>query len=589
MKRLEYRGYDSAGIAVLKDGKSTVAKAKGKLINLEAELSTLPAANIAIGHTRWATHGPATKENAHPHKAGSVTLVHNGIIENYAELKEKLTANGAKFLSDTDTEVIAHLINSKLAELADKELALRASLKELKGAFALGVIFENTDELVYLAKKGSPLCIGQAKDATFFGSDITVFAEYSDKAIFLEDNEYAILDGKNIKLFDTEGVEQRVKVKQVNWTAGASDKNGYRHYMLKEIHEQPAVISKSIQRFTQEGKLNLKELGLEQLDLSKIRDINIVACGTAYLAGVVAKYLMEPMINIPVNIELASEFRYRKPFVSKNGETLIIAISQSGETADTLASIEHAKALGSQVFSVCNTEYSSIVRASNDHLIMGAGPEIGVASTKAFTSQVLCLYLWSLGFAVKRDLVTKEEELNIINELHTLPVLIEMAINTEDHIKNIANKYYEASNFIYVGRGPSYPIALEGALKLKEISYIHAEGYAAGELKHGPIALVDKHLPLVAIAPQDSYYEKTISNIEEICAREGQVIGIGKPGDKTLENLCNDVIECPQTPNLAFQAILSTIPVQFLAYHIAVKRGTDVDQPRNLAKSVTVE
>ena len=348
-------------------------------------------------------------------------------------------------------------------------------------------------------------------------------------------------------------------------------------------------MSQSIQRFVKDQKLDLNELGLEKLDLAKIKDINIVACGTAYLAGVVAKYLMEPLIKIPVNIELASEFRYRNPFVSQNGETLMIAISQSGETADTLASIEHAKSLGSQVFSVCNTEYSSIVRASDDHLIMGAGPEIGVASTKAFTSQVLCLYLWSLGFASKRNLISKEEEAKVIKELNALPVLIEMAINTEDHIKEVANKYYEASNFIYVGRGPSYPIALEGALKLKEISYIHAEGYAAGELKHGPIALVDKHLPLVAIAPQDSYYEKTISNIEEICAREGQVIGIGKPGDNTLKGLCNDVIECPQTENPAFQAILSTIPVQFLAYYIAVKRGTDVDQPRNLAKSVTVE
>ena len=589
LKKLEYRGYDSAGIAVLNKGVPYLVKAKGKLINLEPELKKLPESKVAIGHTRWATHGPATVENAHPHKAGKVCLVHNGIIENYSELKEELQKEGAKFSSDTDTEVISHLINKYFIISNQAETALRSALKRLKGAFALGVLFEGVEDKVFLAKKGSPLCIGQADGATFFGSDITVFADFSQKAIFLEDNEYAIIDKDNIQLFNIEGENKQVKVKQINYTAGATDKKGYRHYMLKEIHEQPAVISKSIQRFVKDNSLNLSELGLKDLNLDKVKDINIVACGTAYLSGVVAKYLIEPLIKVPVNVELASEFRYRSPFINKQGETLIIAISQSGETADTLASIEHAKSLGSQVFAICNTDYSSIVRASNAHLLMGAGPEIGVASTKAFTSQVLCLYLWALGFAKVKSLLPKAEEESILSELKSLPVLTEVAINNEEQIKSVANKYYEANNFIYIGRGPSCPIATEGALKLKEVSYIHAEGYAAGELKHGPIALVDRHLPLVAIAPQDSYYEKTISNIEEICAREGRVIGIGKAGDDTLKGLCEDVIECPQSTNPAFQAILSTIPIQFLAYHIAVKRGTDVDQPRNLAKSVTVE
>ena len=590
LKKLEYRGYDSAGIAALKDKKIFLEKEKGKLVNLGERMSQFPTdCSLALGHTRWATHGGPSKVNAHPHSGELVTLVHNGIIENYDVLRQELHADGVKTVSETDTEVIAHIVSQEYAKDKNAKKALLRAIARLEGAYALGIIFADDSEKIYLAKEGSPLVIGMGKEENFFGSDITTFAEMAQQALFLNDGECASISKDQVELWDFSGEELKPKPTTINWTPGSADKHGYRHYMLKEIHEQPSVMSKAITEFVEDDHLNLEKLGINGLDISKIQNINIVACGTAYIAGLLGKYFIEPLTGLPVNVDLASEFRYRKPHMLNKGRTLVIAVSQSGETADTLASIKHAKDAGCQIFSVCNVEYSSIDRESHSTLLMNAGPEIGVASTKAFTSQILCLYLWANAFAKKQGLLEARKEKELIDELKSLPVHIDSAMNSEDKVKKLVNQYYEFPNFLYVGRGPSYPIALEGALKLKEISYIHAEGYASGELKHGPIALVDRHMPIVAISPQDEYYDKGISNIEEIRAREGLVIGIGNDKDEKLANVCNDLIPCPQVKDPAFQAILSSIPIQFLAYHIAVKRGTDVDQPRNLAKSVTVE
>jgi glucosamine--fructose-6-phosphate aminotransferase (isomerizing) len=591
LKRLEYRGYDSAGIATVDNRQLKLIKESGKLSALEPHLPELPStARLAIGHTRWATHGAPTQVNAHPHTSGEIALVHNGIIENYKPLRTQLEKSGYTFQSDTDTEVIAHLIHDELKKDQDPRRAMTKALNQLQGAYALGFIWSQNPSTIYLAKNGSPLVIGIGEGENYFGSDITTFAEIAKRAVFLNDGECGAVTSSSVELWDFSGQPVPVKHKVLNWTAGAADKQGYRHYMIKEIHEQTGVMSRALSEFLKDDdRFCNQKLGLDGLDLNKVRDINIVGCGTAYYAGFLAKYFLEPLVGLPVNVELASEFRYRDPHMFHNGETLVIAISQSGETADTLASIQHAKASGCQIFSVCNVPYSSIVRTSDSTLLMNAGPEIGVASTKAFTSQVLCLYLWSLAYADKLGRLPDQDRHTILQDLHNLPVMVELALNSEDRVKELVNRYYESPNFIYVGRGPSYAIAMEGALKLKEISYIHAEGYAAGELKHGPIALVDHHMPIVAIAPRDQYYEKTVSNIEEICAREGQVIVIGDEHDESLKAVCQDFIPCPQVRNPAFQAILSVIPVQLLAYYIAVKRGTDVDQPRNLAKSVTVE
>ena len=590
LSKLEYRGYDSAGIAAIDAGKLVVAKEQGKLASLAPYLKELPAdARLAFGHTRWATHGRPSKANAHPHQAHKIALVHNGIIENYDELKSQLIAEGAVFQSETDTEVVVHLLHSLIAKEGSLRPALLAMTQQLVGAYALGISYEDDPEAIYLVKQGSPLVIGQGQDENFFGSDITTFAEVASQAIFLNDGECARITAGSIELWDFQGNALKAKPSVIHWTAGSADKNGYRHYMLKEIHEQSAVIGRTIHSFVTDDNLNMDGLGLSKLHTDKISHISIVACGTAYLAGMLSKYFIEDLTGLPVNVDLASEFRYRKPHMLSDGQTLVIAVSQSGETADTLASIKHAKEAGCQIMSICNVAYSSIDRASDSTLLMGAGPEIGVASTKAFTSQILCLYLWANGYAQKIGTKSKADLQPVLAKLRKLPVLVDVAMNCDDGIEEIVNRFYEHPNFLYVGRGPSYPIALEGALKLKEISYIHAEGYAAGELKHGPIALIDKHMPVVAIAPRDEYYEKTLSNIEEIKAREGLVIGIGDENDEKLRRICDALIPCPHVDDPAFQSILTTIPVQFLAYHIAVKRGTDVDQPRNLAKSVTVE
>lgn len=590
LKRLEYRGYDSAGIAVLHGGEISISKEAGKIDNLRPSISNLPSgAKVGIGHTRWATHGLPTRENAHPHQAERLALIHNGIIENYKELKQELLNKGIAFRSDTDTEVVAHLLGLELKTVSDPVQALQNVIKRLEGAYSLAFIVNSKPETIYVAKHGSPLVIGLGKDETFFGSDITAFVQFTQKAIFLHDGEIAQVTANDAKLWNTRGEVLQPKTTFVQWSPGSADKQGFRHYMLKEIHEQPRVVSSTTQAFVKDNDLDLAALGINSIDLSAVRAVHVVACGTAYYAGLLSKYFLEPLLGLPVNVELASEFRYRDPHFLPKGQTLVIAISQSGETADTLASIKHAKEKGCQIFSICNVAYSSIHRESHGSILMHAGPEIGVASTKAFTSQVLCTYLWALAAAKHLGRLPHNELESALKDLKSLPLYLDQALNAEESIVELANKLYEFPNFLYVGRGMSYVIALEGALKLKEISYIHAEGYAAGELKHGPIALVDRHMPIVAIAPKDQYYEKTLSNIEEIRAREGLVFGIGDEKDARLKDLCETVVGCPQLGNPVFQAILSTIPVQFLAYHIAIKRGTDVDQPRNLAKSVTVE
>ncbi|RYZ50917.1 MAG: glutamine--fructose-6-phosphate transaminase (isomerizing), partial [Proteobacteria bacterium] len=538
---------------------------------------------------RWATHGLPTKENAHPHQAEHLSLIHNGIIENYKELKEELLKKGIQFRSETDTEVVAHMVAEELKVTPKPIDALKNVIKRLEGAFSLAFIVDSIPDEIFVAKQGSPLVVGLGQNETFFGSDITAFVNFTQKAVFLQDGDIAQVKADSIKLWDKTGKEITPKITFVQWTPGSADKQGFRHYMLKEIHEQPRVVSATTQAFVKGASLDLEALGLNKIDLQKTKALHIVACGTAYYAGMVAKYFIEPLLGISVNVELASEFRYRSPFFFKDGQTMVMAISQSGETADTLASLKHAKENGCQIFSICNVNYSSIVRESDSALMMLAGPEIGVASTKAFTSQVLCAYLWALGAAQKLGRISDDELASIIHDLKALPLYLDQALNAEEYIVDLASKLYAFPNFLFIGRGMSSIIALEGALKLKEISYIHAEGYAAGELKHGPIALVDKQIPIVAIAPHDHYYEKTLSNVEEICAREGQVYGIGDEKDQRLKDICVQVIPCPQMKNPVFQAILSTVGVQFLAYHIAVKRGTDVDQPRNLAKSVTVE
>lgn len=590
LQKLEYRGYDSAGIAVLHEGKIAISKESGKLENLKPSLQQLPEqAQIGIGHTRWATHGLPTRGNAHPHVSDRLALIHNGIIENYKELKQELQKKGVVFSSETDTEVVAHLIGQELKTSSSPREALNRAIARLEGAFSLALLSDQDEDHIYLAKQGSPLVIGLGQGENFFGSDVTAFCSHTQKAVFLHDGECAAISRSGINIWNRAGDEVHPKTTLIQWTPGSAEKQGYRHYMLKEIHEQPGVISKTIHSFIRDQRLDHSALGLSEIDIKKVKSIHLVACGTAHYAAMVAKYLMEPALGIPVNVELASEFRYRDPLLLSSGQTLVIAVSQSGETADTLACLKHARAKGCQIFSICNVAYSSIHRESHASILMQAGPEIGVASTKAFTSQVLCAYLWTLAAAEQLNRLDRSQWEAILQELKSLPLYMDQALNVEEQVAELANQLYEHPNFIYLGRGPSFVIALEGALKLKEISYIHAEGYAAGELKHGPIALVDRHMPLVAVVPRDHYYEKTVSNIEEVRAREGQVIAIGDEKDEHLRELCNHVLHCPSLKNPCFQAILSTVAVQFLAYYIAVKRGTDVDQPRNLAKSVTVE
>jgi glucosamine--fructose-6-phosphate aminotransferase (isomerizing) len=589
LKKLEYRGYDSSGIAVLQNGKLVIRRAVGKLQNLESVLQREAlTGTMGIGHVRWATHGRPSEENAHPHRSGSVVVVHNGIIENYAALKKELLAQGRTFLSETDTEVIAHLIDSIAAKGTGLEEAVREAARHIVGAYAIAVVDERTPDVMVGARKGSPLVVGLGQGEFFVASDIPAILHRTRDVLFLNDDEMAVLSAEGVRITDLRGNEVSREITRVLWNPVMAEKGGYRHFMLKEIHEQPRAIMDTIRgRISQDtGVIHLEEIGIAPERYNDFKKIFIVACGTSWHAGLVGKYMIEEMAAIPTEVDIASEFRYRKPLV--NGETLMIAITQSGETADTLAAMREAKARGATVATICNVVGSTASREADGVVYTHAGPEIGVASTKAFTAQLTALYLFGLLFGSTRGTLSRDEVRKRLADLVHVPTLVEQCLEQNDAIELIARRYFKANDFLYLGRGPNYPVALEGALKLKEISYIHAEGYPAGEMKHGPIALIDENMPVVVLAGRNNVYEKILANIQEVKARSGIVIALANDGDPELVKLVDHVISVPATNPLLLPIIMS-IPLQLLAYHIAVLRGADVDQPRNLAKSVTVE
>ena len=592
LKRLEYRGYDSAGLVYLQDDALHKHRCEGKLANLEEKMDEVVTdSRVGLGHTRWATHGPPSERNAHPHSdcSGDLVVVHNGIIENYQSLRESLTSKGHTFTSQTDTEVLAHLIEEYLQE--DLAEAVRQAVKEVDGSFALGVLWRNQPDRLVAARNQSPLVLGvQENGGSFMASDIPALLPYTRSVIFLDDKEMAILQADScqvLRLDDGSPVEKEVQV--IDWNAGMAEKAGYRHFMLKEIFEQPqAVLNTFRGRLDAEtGEVDLPEIGLSHQELCQIKRISLVACGTSWHAALVAKYWLEKWVGVPVEVDIASEFRYRRLLLGP--DVMVIPISQSGETADTLAGLRLAKELGARIISICNVVGSTITRESDGTIYTHAGPEIGVASTKAFTSQLTALFLLTLFLGQVRDTISSDQSKELAKALVDLPALIENELSRlQEEMNELADEFSRSRDFLYLGRGANFPIALEGALKLKEISYIHAEGYAAGELKHGPIALIDRDMPVLALAPKDSVYSKLISNVEEVKARHGRMILVGSATDKRLHDISDYVIPMPDTHE-ELTPLLYSIPLQLLAYQIANLRGCDVDQPRNLAKSVTVE
>ena len=594
LSRLEYRGYDSAGMAYIENGNLIVKKCKGKVVDLENVVGAVkPLSHIGIGHTRWATHGVPNDANAHPHCSGdgSIALIHNGIIENYATIKQELMNRGHVFLSDTDTEVLVHLIEDvRNAEGVSLFEAVRLALSEVHGAYAIVVIDKSNADQLIVAKKSSPLVIGiGAHDDFYIASDATPIIEYTKNVVYLNDEEVARVDRKTgLTIVNIDNQSQTPYIQALELRLEAIEKGGYDSFMLKEIHEQPRSIEDSIR-----GRVNLKTGLIKMSGIDEHEErwktaqrILIVACGTSWHAGLVAEYLLEDFARIPVEVEYASEFRYRNPIIYPTD--IVIAISQSGETADTLAAVELAKERGALIFGVCNVVGSSISRATHCGAYTHAGPEIGVASTKAFTAQVVVLYQIALSVAQKRGVISNERTTRLMAELGSLPLKIEQVLKTNAITESIAAIYQHCSNALYLGRGYSFPVALEGALKLKEISYIHAEGYPAAEMKHGPIALIDENMPVIVIATEGASYEKVVSNIQEVKARKGQIIAIVTEGDKTVKGMADHVIEIPRTDD-SLVPIVSVIPLQLFSYHVAIMRGCNVDQPRNLAKSVTVE
>ena len=593
LKRLEYRGYDSAGVALM-NGDLRVFKTKGKVSDLEkATKDADVSGTIGMGHTRWATHGEPNDANAHPHLSlsGKVSIIHNGIIENYATLKEGLEQRGHTFKSETDTEVLAHLIEDVMINaglsLAD---AVRASLKQVVGAYAIVILSKDNPEHLIAARKGSPLVVGIGSEAGeyFFASDATPLAEYTKKVVYMKDGEIAIVENKEMIVKNIDNVVQVPYVHELEMNLEMLEKGGYDHFMLKEIYEQPRSIYDSYRgRFNAStGTFHMRSLEEYSEQLAKIKRLILIGCGTSWHAGLVAEYLFEDFARLPVEVEYASEFRYRNPVLFS--DDLVMAISQSGETADTLAAMDLAKRKSATVFGVCNVVGSSIPRLSDAGAYTHAGPEIGVASTKAFTSQVTVLTLLALGIAKARKTMSDKEISKVMSALEEIPEKIEKALLLNDEIVKLAETYKDSRNFLYLGRGYNFPVALEGALKLKEISYIHAEGYPAAEMKHGPIALIDADMPVVVIATNSEHYEKVVSNIQEVKARKGKVIAVVSEGNTGLDKLVDHVIQVPETME-ALSPLVNTIPLQLLSYHNAVMRGCNVDQPRNLAKSVTVE
>ncbi|MBW3616521.1 MAG: glutamine--fructose-6-phosphate transaminase (isomerizing) [Proteobacteria bacterium] len=585
LKRLEYRGYDSAGIAAFENGRVVRRRAEGKLRNLEAVLQSEPVqATVGVGHTRWATHGRPSERNAHPHQAGRVTVVHNGIIENFAELKAELAGQGRSFESETDTEVVAHLIDSELKAGKPPVEAFKAALDRLRGAYALAVIIEGETQLVLGARHGPPLVVGWGQGEMFLGSDALAVGPFTNRVSYLHDGDYVALDAQGARVFDGTGAEVSRPPKQVSSSAAVMEKGNYRHFMEKEIHDQPEAVQHTLAAYL--DPVRMRAEAPDGFDFSTIDRIQIVACGTAYYAGVIAKYLFERYAGLPTDVEVASEFRYRSPALSPR--TLAIAISQSGETADTLAALRHARAEGQKIAVVVNVPTSSMAREADRLWPTHAGPEIGVASTKAFTAQVSALTALVIAAAGKRKKVDGNEQARMVRLLLEAPRLIAEASEAEDEVRAIAYDLSKARDVLYLGRGAMSALAMEGALKLKEISYIHAEGYAAGELKHGPIALIDEQTPVIALAPYDELFEKTQSNLQEVGARGGPVIAVtDRRGAPHLSSTARLIIAPEADPLIA--PLVFAPAIQLLAYYTAVHKGTDVDQPRNLAKSVTVE
>jgi len=593
LQKLEYRGYDSAGMAIVSDGAIERRRSEGKLINLCNIMNSEPVrGHTGVGHTRWATHGRPTEFNAHPHvdNSGSIAVVHNGIIENYMALKDELTEKGHKFVSQTDTEVLAHLMAAELEAAGDGDLvaALRRTLKRVDGAYAIGVVHRDHPEVMLAGRKDSPLIIGLGEGENFIASDVPAILPYTRRIIYLDDMEVAVLKRDSVEVMDLDGGGIEKSIEHIEWNPVLAEKSGYDHFMLKEIFEQPQVIRNTIGGRTDEenAKIYLDELGLTDGEVRKLNTIYIVACGTAYYSGCVGKYLLEKLARIHVDVDLASEFRYRDPMVDES--TLVIVISQSGETADTLAALREAKARGAKVMAIVNVKGSSIAREVDGVLYIHAGPEIGVASTKAYMAMLIALMLLSIRFGRIRGLIDAPNARELIRKLKSLPGRIERILDDVDGIRDIADRFFEFRDFLYLGRGVNFPTAMEGSLKLKEISYIHAEAYAAGEMKHGPIALIDRHMPVVAICTASDTYDKIISNIQEVIAREGMVIALATEGDENIRKYTNDIIYVPEAMEL-FSPMVNVVPLQLLAYYVAVNRGSDVDQPRNLAKSVTVE
>ncbi len=598
LKRLEYRGYDSAGIAVVDNGQLNIRRASGKLRNLEEVIRLNPLdGTYGIGHTRWATHGRPTEENAHPHCDASrrIVVVHNGIIENYLPLKRRLQAEGHTFVTQTDTEVVAHLVGKYRRETDSLEEAVRMAVHELTGIFAITLLSADEPDKVVTARMGPPVVVGLGKDEYFVASDIPAILYHTRDVFFLGDGEMAVLTRSGVMVSDFDGNLVTPNIQRITWDPIMAEKGGFKHFMLKEIYEQPRAVRETLAGRTSldDGRIYLDEMDVRPDEWRRFTNIKIAACGTSWHAGLVGKYIIEEIARVPVEIDYASEFRYRNPIVDEN--TLVIVITQSGETADTIAALREVKQRGCPVIAICNVQGSMATREAGGTILTHAGPEIGVASTKAFTSQIIALYLFALFLAQQRQTIDTETSLRHVAQLNELPVKIELLLNQDDTISDLTKELFRSTDFLYLGRGVQFPIALEGALKLKEISYIHAEGFPAGEMKHGPNALIDERLPVVFLAPvehgnkvSELRYEKTLSNMEEVRARDGQVIAIVTEGDTKAAEIADHAIFIPQTSDL-LSAVLAIVPLQLLAYHIAIRRGCDVDQPRNLAKSVTVE
>ncbi len=589
LHRLEYRGYDSAGVALFHDGKVVIRRSQGKLKELEKKTAgEMFNGKIGIGHTRWATHGRPSETNAHPHKAGGVVVVHNGIVENYLTLKGMLTREGHTFKSETDTEILSHLIQSRIYKGADFAKAVQQALLQVEGSYGVAVLYEGEQDMLIAARKESPLIIGIGDREYFVASDIPAILPYTRKMIFLEDGDMAFLQPGGVQIRNLAGEELDRPFREVPWDPVTAEKGGFKHFMLKEIYEQPRAIIDTIRgRTSWEGSKGfLGDAGFSVKALKEIDRVVIIACGTSYHAALVGKFMIEELARVPTEVDLGSEFRYRNPLVGSRD--LLVAISQSGETTDTLAAFREGKRKDTKTLAICNVVGSSLARESEGLFYTHAGPEIGVASTKAFTCQLASLYLLALSLATTRETISRKELEACVNDLLKIPHQIQEVLDANPQIESLSKKYMNARDFLYLGRGVNYPVALEGALKLKEISYIHAEGYPAGEMKHGPIALIDEEVPVVVLAPRSRTYEKVLSNIEEVRARGGKIIALINPGDEQVAAKVNDAILVPETlPLLA--PILLTVPLQLIAYNVAVCKGTDVDQPRNLAKSVTVE